>query len=160
MLQSYELSKTLLRGAAVFLGLCASADAAVLMECGASKGSSYILEGGILPADRALQDWVSDGVTGGKIALIQDGEIFDIVTTDASGSTFSYRPDGAKVVALNNTPGEWLIVSYWPDNVLETHYFNRLSHGGEVLWLQHKFGEAPIKKSGAFRAACTAEAAQ
>ena len=129
-----------------------SASAAVLMECGASDGYSYFIEGGIVPSDKA--GWTSDGVASGRISLVQNGQDFDIMTTDATGGTYSYKADGAKIIPISVTPDEWAILAAFPLGVVEVHHFHRTPNGGEVIWIQSKFGSVPAKKASAFHASC------
>ena len=137
----------------LLLTLAPSAQAAVLMECIASAGFSYFIEGGALPLDPTKGEWEPDGINPGGISLIQDGDNFDIIQSDATGSTFSAKGDGANVVALSQSQTWWLILVLYPGEAMETYQFDKRSHGGEVVWTQHKFGDM-VKKVGAFKASC------
>jgi hypothetical protein len=119
----------------------------VLRTCGASSGWAYYLAGGVVQQDDA--GWQEDGISNGGVMLLRDGENWDIVYTDATGSR-SARADGGRVVMLTeNTSGVVVLVAY--PTVQETYLFSATR--SEVVWTQIK-AAGLADKGAVFRAAC------
>jgi hypothetical protein len=128
------------------LGIASPVWAQVVATCGASKGYSYFLPGPLTSADQA--GWEEDGISNGGLQLLQDGDNFDIVYTDAVGSR-SAKADGATVFGYQAAAGILVLLVY-PD-VLETYQFNLESK--QLAWTQNK-AFATIRKVAAFTSNC------
>jgi hypothetical protein len=135
--------------AMVSFSLNAAAD--VLTVCGESSGYGYYFPGSMVPADSAGMH--PDGVTGGSIQLIRDGDLFDIVYSDTQGAR-SARADGFEVVLLGQNPalGEWLFVAVSPLMTVEHFLFQIPNGNGGVAWGTTRIGA--ISKSSLYYARC------
>jgi hypothetical protein len=123
--------------------------AAVLAECGASSGQTFIIERGIVaPGDGG---WMDDGISGGSIVLLQDGDNYDIVFGDITGGTLSAKGDGAQVFLVGHPDAGPVILVVYPQ-VTELYQFDLTN--GFVLWSQHKYAGL-VDKAALFYASCS-----
>lgn len=129
-------------------GMATSARAEVVATCAASTGTSYILSGGLV--DQAQSGWVEDGISGGGIQLVRSGDEYDIFISDASGSTFSARADGASVLLIGDPPEGPIILAVY-SKASEVYQF-RLDQK-VVVWTQAKFS-GMVDKGSLFVAQC------
>ena len=81
------------------------------MTCDGAVGTSYTFEGGIAAiVGRTPEPWKhDDGIPNGSFVLIKNVDDYDIIITDATGSTVSARVDGAQVYTIAERPGEWVV---------------------------------------------------
>ncbi|WP_121896692.1 hypothetical protein [Rhodophyticola porphyridii] len=124
----------------------AHANAELVAHCGASEGRGYFFFDELFNPNGPA--WETDGISGGRIILVREGDNWDILFGDAVGS-FGYRQDGATVVLLSNT-GDYITVGAFTENYVETYTFNLRDN--EVVWTCHKTG--PIPKVAIYRADC------
>jgi hypothetical protein len=122
--------------------------AQTLMECSASAGKAFYFT--IDQRTGKQIGWVDDGISNGTIALVMNGEAFDIIQKDAVG-IMSATAEGATVVVLDvHDPFVDVLVSY-PQGAKELYTFDRV--GKRVTWSQHKFGVL-YEKASTFIAEC------
>ena len=76
------------------------------MTCDGAVGTSYTFEGGIAAiVGRTPGPWKhDDGIPNGSFVLIKNVDDYDIIITDATGSTVSARVDGARSTPLRSGP--------------------------------------------------------
>lgn len=131
----------------------ATAQAAVITKCGASKGFGYYFDGPLVPSGKS--GWTEDGVSGGDIRLIQDGKELDIVVGDTLG-TRSMKADGFQVFSIRQPkPGFVLVVAISGIGVVEHYLFHLDALGnGTVVWGTVKGSGARIQKSAIYKATC------
>jgi hypothetical protein len=144
----------------VALAIMASAfasHAATITTCGASSGTAYFFEGGLVSKKRA--GWQADTIKDGRFSLIADGAELDIVYTDATGGTKSATGDGAKVLSFG---GEFPIViaEIYPNPagpVITVYAFAIDKVGnGKVLWTMTR-STGLINKVSIFEATCAGQ---
>jgi hypothetical protein len=98
--------------------------------------------------------WATDGIAKGSFELIQDGENFDIITTDAVGSR-STKADGAAIIRANgDIPGVFVILAAYSTGTVEHYLFELTPQGeGQVVWgTVRPMGSLP--KSSLMQAKC------
>ena len=126
------------------LAACDMASAEVVATCGASKGCAYFIPGPVVPKDKA--GWTEDGVTGGSLQLIRNGNNYDIVYTDVSGGTVSSKAEGATVIAERSSVGDVVLLLAY-DGAMETFVFWVSQPNPTVSFSQAKFGSVIQKHS-------------
>lgn len=149
------LNAALLASAALLLFLASGSNgrAATITRCGESQGYGWYFAGPVVPSNKA--GWQKDGITGGDLTLIFDGDQPDIVYTDAAG-TRSARASGATALSINGAAGYRLIVVLYPAGAIEHYLFNLDAKGnGTVVWGTAR-SAGPIQKSSLFVAKCRA----
>lgn len=123
-----------------------------IARCGPSDGMGYYFKDEL--TNPTGPSWEKDGITNGKIVLIRLADEWDILLDDAIGA-YSYRQDGAMVVALGATD-RMITVGAFHGNFTDIYTFNLIDR--EVLWSSHKIGTA-ITKVAVYRSECTFTAA-
>lgn len=141
--------------AAVFIASIATAvEGKIITRCGASNGYSFYFEGPVVPHGKA--GWHDDGITDGNIQLVQDGDQFDLIYTDAVG-TRSATSAGFTVLNIPQAePGFVIILAVQGQTGAVEHYLFRLdaSGRGTVAWGTLRGSAALIQKSSLFSARC------
>jgi len=127
--------------------------AAIITECGSSKGYGYYFEGEAVPGGRA--GWREDGISDGEIQLIQSGKQLDIKFTGARG-TQSKKAQGFQVFSVPQPkPGFMLVAAIHQKGVLEHYLFQLDALGnGTVVWGSLKGSGWPVQKSAIYEATC------
>lgn len=136
--------------------LASATNAATVTKCGASKGYSYYLEGPLVPPNHPC--WTEDGISGGNLLLLQDGDKFDIVYSDVKG-TRSVKADGFEVVNITQPgTGALLLIAINGSTGIVEHYFFRIDRAGTgtLVWGSIKGNGSMIQKSGLMAATCKA----
>ena len=131
----------------------AQASATVVSRCSASAGYAYYFAGPLVPADKA--GWRKDGVTGGSLQLLRDGNDYDIVYTDASGGSRSVRADGFEVIAVPRPQSSTvLIIGLHPTTGVLEHWLFSLDPAGRgnVVWGTAR--PSNVQKSALYEATC------
>jgi hypothetical protein len=142
--------------AGLFAAITATGAGAVnnIAVCGASDGYGYYAETGLLSGRAEAGVWIEDAIDTGRMTLtLDDSGAFDLLITDASGSIFSAKGDGATIVPVAATTTVLSIVVAYP-LVVETYTFLLSDSGPEVIWTSNKHS-APIIKVSAMRAPCS-----
>jgi hypothetical protein len=122
----------------------------VFLSCGASAGSTYYMEGGMVSAANA--GWQKDGIDAGIQLLIKDDKSFDLISKGPPPNDFKY---GCKfgTVSLSSAKNELVVLAHCPNQV-EVFFFN---------WKDDKTGEVVrvdiassglSKHGGALHATC------
>lgn len=138
--------KPILLSVALVASTPVATQAQVLFNCGPSEGYSYYLSGAIASPEQ--DGWERDGISNGGLQLLQDGQEYDIIYTDALGGR-SAKADGGRVIGFEADAGVLVLVAY--PNVFETYQFNPSSK--KVVWTQNK--AHPIsRKIAAFVSEC------
>lgn len=129
------------------------ASAETITRCGASKGTGYYFESPGTP--KAQSGWQDDAITKGEFLLILDGDEPDIVSTDATGRTFSARAEGAGAIQLRGSDDHFrLVVVIYPGGAVEHYVFRLDTQGnGKVIWGSAKVGGL-VPLSRLMEAAC------
>jgi hypothetical protein len=104
---------------------------------------------------KAESGWQEDGISGGEMVLIMNGDEPDLVFTDVTQQTFSARGVGAAVAEVRGDFKDFrLIVVIYPAGAVEHFIFRLDGRGvGKVIWGTAKVG-GPIQKSTIFEASC------
>lgn len=114
-------------------------------SCGASKGQSFFLNG---------QGWQADGISSGVIVLRRRGDDFDIQIADASGSSFSARDDGARVIGRAQD-GVVQVLAVYPSMTIETFLFSKPDKGRSTLaWTASKQVAGLADRASVFVSSC------
>lgn len=127
----------------------ASAQAEVVISCGAAEGRGYFLEGGAVPGAQA--GWHDDNISGGKIELTKQGAEYDIRFRDAQGSHSSRQDGRATVVALSETSAVVVILVVYPAGATEVYQFRPSNR--EVVWAQVKYAGL-VDKASVYHSPC------
>jgi hypothetical protein len=125
----------------------------VFLSCGASAGSTYYMEGGMVSAANA--GWQKDGIDAGIQLLIKDDKSFDLISKGPPPNDFKYSDHGCKfgTVSLSSAKNELVVSAHCPNQV-EVFFFN---------WKDDKTGEVVrvdiassglSKHGGALHATC------
>jgi len=125
----------------------------VFLSCGASAGSTYYMEGGMVSAANA--GWQKDGIDAGIQLLIKDDKSFDLISKGPPPNDFKYSDHGCKfgTVSLSPDKNELVVFAHCPNQV-EVFLFN---------WKDDKTGEVVrvdiassglSKHGGALHATC------
>jgi hypothetical protein len=125
-----------------------SQQSGVIARCGPSKGQGYFFEDKLF--NPTGPSWIEDGISDGKIVLINLNEEWDILFDDVIGAR-GYREDGAVVVLLGNQGGK-LTIGAFHANYTDIYTFDVMEN--VVLWSSHKIG-TPIKKVAIYQAECS-----
>jgi hypothetical protein len=131
------------------------ASAKILTRCGASNGVSFFFPGPAITAEQS--GWQKDGVSGGSLQLLANGNEYDVVYTDATGGTRSARADGFEVIGVNQPQTGFLLVfAVNAQGGVMEHWLFRLDGfgAGTVAWGTLK-ASGPIQKSSLFSAKCS-----
>ena len=104
----------------VFITICSTVSAEVVMHCGASLGKSYFITDPIFNPEPS--SWQEDGMSNGRIILTKEEDDWDILFGDALGST-GYRSDGASVVLLAVTD-RFLRIGAFHQNYADIYNFD------------------------------------
>lgn len=143
--------------ACVSLSLVTSASASprVLVECGEPKGTSYYFEGGIVGPGQGGNR--PDGMDGGRVRLIQDGDTTFVETRDAVGNVRRMKPERTTAFTRKRDDGGISIVSSTDDaseQVVDTFLFSlNAALVGSVVWQFTKLHPA-VTKASTFTAPC------
>jgi len=136
-------------------GTATSASAQVLTRCGASAGYAWFFNGTYVPEDQS--GWEEDGISGGQILLLRDGDQLDVIYTDSVG-TRSARSDGGEVIYLGdggNSRFISVLIIYLSTATTEHYLFNVDNSGeGEVLFSTMR-PAGLVQKASLLRAACS-----
>lgn len=129
-----------------------ASDMNLLATCGASKGYSYYVEGGLVDSNSA--GFTDDGISTGSIQLLvgADGKTADIVQIDATDTRRSALEEGASTYPLINGSNISVIVLY--QGVVENYTFR--SQSNEVTWSKSSFGYS-LDKHSLYRSSCVFE---
>lgn len=125
-----------------------AAQSQTLIECEAGKGWAYYSN--IEPETGKPTGWVEDGITGGSITLVRDGDEFDLLIRDTIG-TISARAEGAQIVLLGFRATYLEVLASYPQGAKEIYTFDFAAK--QLVWSQHKFGVL-YDKAHTFVAAC------
>ena len=108
----------------------------------------------MVPIDKA--GWEKDGISGGSILLLREGDEFDIVYTDVF-RTVSSKEDGGVVMRMYEGNGTYALLIVYPKTSSETWVFRLNAEGsGELVLQQARYGDAvPIRKFSTMRAVCS-----
>ena len=151
--------RSVVAASAMLIAGHAAAAERVLVECLEPNGSSYYFEGGIVPPGQGGAR--SDGMTGGRIRLVQlrEGAAPVIETRDAAGAVVRMntahtaaftqpRPDGGiSIVSSTDNPDQ---------KTIDTFLFNlNGALVGTVVWQFAKLNLA-VTKTSTFTAPCRA----
>jgi len=90
--------------ATALVGILASLEvnASVIAECGAFKGYTYYYPGPFIK--KGNTGFTEDAISKGSFSIVTIEDKFDVIFTDASGSTKSSLSQGAKVICSNSDP--------------------------------------------------------
>ena len=114
-------------------------------SCGASKGRSFFLNG---------QGWQDDGISTGVIVLKRRGDDFDVLIADTSGSSFSARDDGARVIGRAQD-GVIQVMAVYPSMTIETFLFSKPEKGRSTLaWTSSKQAFGLADRASVFVSSC------
>lgn len=93
-----------------FLTTHAQAEEVVIARCGASDGTVFYFEGGLVPPGQG--GWKRDGMSSGKIRVVSKDGALDVRFSDATGER-SHRGEGSDVrlVGLDKETGTFLILT-------------------------------------------------
>ncbi len=132
-----------------------SASAGTITTCGASSGYRYNLASPN-PLMSVPEGWAKDGISNGSFALIQDGDEFDIITSDAVGSR-STKADGALIVRVEgDVPGTFVVLAAYNTGTVEHFLFELTPRGeGQVVWGTVR-AQGSLPKSSLMQAKCRA----
>lgn len=133
---------------AVLLALPGQAPAETIVDCGASKGWAFYPD--IDSETGKPFGWVEDGITAGGVALVREGEDFDIIIRDAIGM-MSARSEGGNVTVLDVHDSAIDVLVAYPAGAKELFTFDLSAR--RLFWTQHKVGVA-FDKVAAFVADC------
>jgi hypothetical protein len=142
----------------VFLSMLAqvhSASAAVITQCGDSRGMVFYFEGGVIGADKA--GWRKDVVPGGfELVANADNSEPDIIYENPALGPSSYRAEGAKVFVLpGGAEGSLLVFAVTKDRL--DHYLFKLDGQGNGVVAWGTTGTNPLsQKSSLMTASCHA----
>jgi hypothetical protein len=125
-----------------------------LATCGGSDGYVYFPKSGAMASSDDGGKWLTDKISAGKFTFTRQGDKFDILYVDATGSVTSTTADGGKVIAVGRTKNSLALVVNYSGASVETYMLTNSANGPEVVWTQMKYRSA-ILKIAAFRAACT-----
>jgi len=141
--------KKLLITAVVAMGLLASqgVNAAVIAECGGSKGYAYYYPGPFIK--KGQTGFTEDAISKGSFSIVTIEDKFDVLFTDASGSTQSSLSQGAKVIPVGSEPvedggGRLVVLVNYPNATVEIYSYHIPSK--TLTLLQHKY-KGPITSS-------------
>ena len=103
----------------------------VFLSCGASAGSTYYMEGGMVSAANA--GWQKDGIDAGIQLLIKDDKSFDLISKGPPPNDFKYSDHGCQfgTVSLSSDKNKLVVLAHCPNQV-EVFFFN---------WKDDKTGE-------------------
>ena len=136
---------------ALLVAMISVGHAATITRCGELSGFGWYFAGVAVPASK--EGWQKDGMSGGDIMLIFDGDKPDIVYTDTAG-TRSARASGATAMSLGAAPGYRLIAVLYPAGAIEHYVFKLDATGnGTVVWGTARAAGA-IQKSSVYVAKC------
>jgi len=146
------------RGRSILLsGICltlhtsaATSEPELIATCGASKGYSYYVEGGLIPKESA--GYQEDGISRGSIQLLLDGNEADIVQIDGTDTRRSAKDEGGSVLPVVNGSNIAVLVLY--QGVVENYVFRM--NTSEVTWSKSTFGYS-LDKHSVLRAPCVFE---
>lgn len=131
-----------------------SAQAEIIAQCGASKGRSYFVEGGIVAKGKG--GWLDDRIDEGKIAFSVDDKGIDILFVDSTGSIRSHRALGStvRIVAFNRSDDVTIIVAENKTSV--EHYLLKLDPNGSGTLIWGTVTTDGLRtKSSIFQSECT-----
>ena len=125
--------------ATALVGILASLEvnASVIAECGAFKGYTYYYPGPFIK--KGNTGFTEDAISKGSFSIVTIEDKFDVIFTDASGSTKSSLSQGAKVIPISSVPDEGrlvLLVNY-PNATVEIYSYHVSSK--TLTLLQHKY---------------------
>jgi hypothetical protein len=133
-----------------------AAERKILANCSSSKGSAYFFEGGIVPPGQG--GWMEDGITGGHLQLILDGDDLDIVFKDRSGGVRSHREEGSKVwpSSYDANSGTLIVIAENKGGGSVEHFLFRLNKYsvGTVAWGTLRNSPEGATKSSLMTAKC------
>jgi hypothetical protein len=113
----------------------AAVNAQTIIECSGSTGKAFFFGNDPQTGDQI--GWIDDGISDGSVALIRNGDTFDVIQKDAIG-IISAAAEGATVAVIDvHEPFVDVLVSY-PQGAKELYTFDLV--GKRVTWTQHKFG--------------------
>lgn len=102
------------------------------------------------------QGWQDDGISNGVIVLKRRGDDFDILMADASGSSFSAREDGARVIGRAQD-GVLQVLAVYPSMTVETFLFSKPDKGRSTLaWTASKQISGVADRASVFVSSCIA----
>ena len=132
--------KILLGAAVLAVGLLASpgVNAAVIAECGSSKGYAYFYPSFAVAESEA--GFTEDALSAGSTSIVTIEGKFDVLFTDASGSTQSSLSQGANIFPVGPISAEGflvLIVAY-PSKTVEIYSYHAPTK--ILTLLQHRYG--------------------
>lgn len=141
---------------ASLMAVSTTASAMVVTRCGSSFGYAWFFEGPFVPPSEA--GWGEDQISDGQITLTRDGDQWDIIYTDVTG-TRSARADQGQVFYLGDggTPGFHSVLIAYSGVGAGTveHYLFKLNPDGrgEVAFSTMRPGGL-IQKASILRAEC------
>jgi hypothetical protein len=124
-------------GAALFAAtlLCGGSAYAdkVAITCGPSTGSTYYMQGGLVPPEN--KGWQKDGIDAGFQLILKDDKKLDLVSTGSPPNDFKYSDHGCEFATVTLSPdqNELVVMTRCPKQI-EVFLFNWKDDGtGEVV---------------------------
>ena len=124
----------------------------IFLSCGASAGSTYYMEGGMVSAAHA--GWQKDSIDDSIQLLIKDDKTFDLISRGPPPNDFKYSDHGCKfgTVSLSSDKNELVVFAHCPKQ-LEVYFFNwKDDKTGEVV--REDVSSGLTKHGGTLHATC------
>jgi hypothetical protein len=148
------LANTVVGAAMTLLSVNAASADFIFMTCGASSGSTYYMEGGLVTSAKA--GWKNDGVDAKLQLLIKDDKSFDLISKGPPPNDFAYSEHGCQInrLSLSSDKDELVILAACPSQI-ETFFFkwDAADKTGELVRVD--VAPSPLTKhGGALHAVC------
>jgi hypothetical protein len=120
----------------------------------ASDGLAYFPPSRLVPREKS--GWLDDRISKGSFQLVQSGDDYDIIFTDASGGTLSSKGDGGRVSATYDESGNLLVLILYAGKTFESYVFwFAVKSERTVTYSQAQYGAAIVLKRSLMAATCT-----